>query len=337
MTKPRKNHVRKLLHLIAFGDPEAQKHKHAKRTLEKHQTWFSQKNVVGLCISRKLAGAERTKDISLQVLVRKKRPAHRLSKHHFIPGVIETDMLGIDESIVTDVLEVGDARLESLATANRPLFPGFSVGHRFGGSGTFGCAVRSLESNRLLGLSCAHVVALSGKAPIGTLVLAPARTEAQALHVLSRARFGRLQCIGQLKTGFENASINVDAATFSPELPGSLGAAMAISLATPTGVLSDVREGTPVTKVGARTRQTSGIVLATDVLTSLPYPSSTGTRRIWFSGLIGISRFTSDGDSGALVMDSENHAVGMHVGSNQGMSLAIPIKRVLDAMNCSLA
>jgi hypothetical protein len=337
MTKPRKPHVRKLLHLIAFADPEAQKHKHAKKTLKKHQTWFSQKNVVGLCISRKLAGSERTKDISLQVLVRKKRPAHRLSKHQLIPGVIQTDMLGIGASIITDVLEVGDARLESLATASRPLFPGFSVGHRFGGSGTLGCAVRSLESNQLLGLSCAHVVALSGEAPIGTLVLAPARDEALALHVLSRARFGRLKQVGQLKTGFENALVNVDAATFSPNMPGSLGAAMAVSLATPTGVLSSVREGMAVTKVGARTRQTSGTVVATDVLTSLPYPLSAGTRDIWFSGLIGISQFTADGDSGALVMDSGNHAVGLHIGSNQGMSLAIPIKRVLDAMNSSLA
>jgi hypothetical protein len=77
-------------------------------------------------------------------------------------------------------------------------------------------------------------------------------------------------------------------------------------------------------------------VQALDVL-AVPLPEARRRpRRRPFPDVIGVSRFTDAGDSGALVLDEEGAAVGQHFGSFDGMSVCMPIQRVLDAVGCEL-
>jgi hypothetical protein len=81
-------------------------------------------------------------------------------------------------------------------------------------------------------------------------------------------------------------------------------------------------------KVGYATELTTGVVQAVHWVVGLPFPTACGSQRsVWFSDQIGISSFAAAGDSGALMLDAENAAVGMHVGSCGGPACALPCSR----------
>jgi len=135
----------------------------------------------------------------------------------------------------------------------------------------------------------------------------------------------------------EDAANNVDAATFVPDVASALSAVVALLGIRPKTIRDNVTLDLPVRKVGFKTGLTFGKVQALNLLASMPYPGEDGPQDVWFADQIGISTFTDEGDSGALVLDEAGAAVGLHIGSFNGMSICTPIRRVLAAVGCKLA
>jgi hypothetical protein len=203
-------------------------------------------------------------------------------------------------------------------------------------SGTLTCVVRDASSGQRLGLSCAHVIASDGAGEPGDAVLCPSGPMAQVLGVMVRARIGALTRVGLLSPKEEDASANIDAAVFAPDEPGFLSATIAILGRPPRGIRNQVFLGLPVIKVGAVSGKTTGDITQLDLVAHLDYQGADGPITVPMQELIGISSFAVPGDSGALVLDASGAAVGLHIGSYQGMSVCIPMRRVLGAMDCTL-
>lgn len=295
--------------------------------------WFESRNVVGLCFAPKLRRG-RLEDVTLQVHVRRKRIKEKIPAHLRVPELLTHG----GKKIWTDVHEVGAARLEVLVSTARPTRPGYSVGHVDGGSGTIGCVVRSRGTGEMLGLSCAHVVGRGGAAVPGDRVLVPSRREAVAIGQLGRARFGTLVQVKAPNPDWAAAVENVDAATFRPDTASHQDDEIALVGVAPTGLAGAPSIGTRVKKVGAATELTWGEVHAVHWLVTLPYQQPDGSiAEMWFTDQIGVTRFSAPGDSGALVLDDANAAVGMHVGSTDTLSVCAPMEKVLDAIDCDLA
>jgi hypothetical protein len=169
--------LRRLIHAIGVArhprardlDPDARALRDLKR---RTAPWWDPKNVVGLCVARKMQGGKPGK-IGLQVLVKSKRSRRALARRERIPEELRAHELGIRDPVITDVREVGEGRLESLVSTSRPEAPGFNVGGESTGSGTLGCTVRARSTGTRLGLSCGHVIAGFGQASPGDAVLMP--------------------------------------------------------------------------------------------------------------------------------------------------------------------
>lgn len=299
-----------------------------------HARWWNQRNVLGLCLARKVSGAGQP--LAIQVLVRRKI-ARGLARRLVVPRELDGGAAGIRGRVLTDVREVGRGRLEVLVSADVPTQPGFNIGGASSGSGTITCAVRPRGGGERLGLSCGHVIARFGQATPGDPVLLPSTDKAVSLGLPAAAPFGRL--VSVLPIGFDDADAasNVDAATFRPARAGDLQASIAVLGARPRSVRTEVPMGLAVRKVGYATELTFGAVQALHVVAVLPYPGPDGARSdAVFADQIGVSSFTQPGDSGALVLDEAGAAVGMHIGGFDGMSICTPMARVLEAVGCRL-
>jgi hypothetical protein len=333
--------MRRVVHAIGFGrDPAhaAGRTAEAMALRDAHARWWDAANVVGLCFAPKVRRG-RIEDVALQVHVRRKHRTEKLAAGRRVPPWILAPALGIRTKLWTDVREVGRARLHILASPDRPVQPGFNIGNRRGGSGTLGCVVREQTTGERLGLSCGHVIARNGQAVAGERVLVPSRDEALANGWLRSAPFGEVVAVGQISFAYSDAPTNVDAATVRPyDGSAAIDDAIALLGVAPAGVRSDVEIGTPVKKVGYATELTTGTVQAVHWLISLPYDADDGSvKNAWFADQIGISSFAAEGDSGALVLDDADAAVGLHVGGCDGLSVCMPIQHVLDAVGCTLA
>jgi hypothetical protein len=330
--QPLKDAIRAIsLNIASAGDDRKYKAQ-LKRLGEAQQSWWRHENVVGVCIARKRR-AGKLGALCVQVLVRRKFATHKLAPKHRVPLTLESP--AFKRAPRTDIRAVGDLRLDSLVTEKRPAHPGFDIGNEVGESGTIGCVVVDQQGNRR-GLSCAHVLAPDGQADVGaafgSVVLCPSLPSAQALGVLAEAPIGTL--VRVLAPSFDpnDADTNLDVALFAPNDPASLSAIVADVDVKPTGINDNVAHGTKVHKVGAFSAETWGAVQGIELLTKIPY----GNDIALFSKHIVISAFAQPGDSGALVLDEQNRAVGIHIGSAQGMSICTPIRRILDALQCRL-
>jgi hypothetical protein len=336
--------IRGLVHAIAFGrlplEPFEESSRKAAtgaaRVAKAHARWWNTRNVVGLCYSPKIRHG-RVEDLAIQVLVRAKRPRSKVPAHALVPDSISLEGLGMRGKLPTDVREVGMPRLHGLVSDMRPTRPGFNISHVSGGSGTLGCAVRSLDTGERLGLSCGHVIARYGRSKPGERVLVPSLEKAREHKQLASAPFGRLVSVGSISFDYDKAATNVDAATVRPNSPTALDNTLALLDVRPSGVRADAPIGLPVQKVGSTSETTRGVILARHTILPFPFPDEQGrTRSVWFTDLLGISLFTQSGDSGALVLDLQGEAVGLHLAEYEGMSISAPIQRVLDALRCTL-
>lgn len=332
---------RHLVNAIAFGRPEHEKGRPSppawtKALHEKHASWWKQRNVVGLAVGRKVT-AGRHGGLSLVVFVSRKIPRERVPAKHLVPSAVDGSKVGIRDSIPTDVQQVGKGRIDALISADRPARPGFDVGHRVGGSGTIGCVVQSRATSQRLGLTCAHVLAPVSTASPGDRVLVPCLIDARATHVLGRARIGVVDQL--LPPSFSDSAVatNVDVATFLPTNPATLDSKIAIVGKPPSSVLSNVTVGLAVRKVGASSELTTGVVRFIHMVFWLAYPTPAGDEvTAGFQDVIGISHFSSPGDSGSLVIGDNGKAVGVVLGSTPELTICLPIQRALDALQCDL-
>jgi hypothetical protein len=331
--------LREAVHAVVLGRPlvgrsARRRARHFAELAARHQPWWMQDNVVGLCVARKQRRG-RLGALCLQVLVEKKYAESKVKAAHRIPRAVESP--AFEEALETDVRAVGAGRLHALVSNDKPARPGYDIGNELGGSGTLACVVVDNDTGARLGLSCAHVIAPDGAADVdhtpGQVVYYPSLDNAELLDAVADAPIGKLVRVRAPGLAPDDAATNVDAAVFQPDDPAWLDARIAALGRVPRGIRSQLAIGLAVQKVGAVTERTHGVVQTTTLAAKIPDAQG---EAVTFVDHIGISTFAEPGDSGALVLDGAGRAIGLHIGGFDGMSVCTPIGRVLSALGCTL-
>ncbi len=327
------------------------------RSLHLAQQFLGFPNVVGVGLGYKKRGEREGPELAVVFLVRKKLPVAALEKEEILPRRVGR--------VPTDVIEVGEVRFLGRTERLRPAPPGVSIGHFQVTAGTFGAVVRDRATGGLLILSNNHVLANTsdgsdGRAQKGDPILQPGAydggTEEDVIGFLERfvpihryvkdvdcalASFGvhaanmvlrKLRPRYRLRLeqrGFVNL---VDCAVARPLDPG---------LVTPeileVGRVAGVRPpelGLAVKKSGRTSGLTTGRVVAVRV--ALNVTMSHGADVVHFREQMLAELKSAPGDSGSLVLDLENRAVGLLFAGSQEYSVFNPIQPVLERLGVEL-
>ena len=289
---------------------------------ERQDDILSLPNVVGLGMGQKQKGGEWLDEPSLTVFVSQKLPLEMLRKDQRIPGsvnnvktdVVETGVIqaGV-ESLVesTPVVDVREGRrqeieAELLRARIRPVEGGYSVGHYQITAGTYATAVIDATAfpgvpQRYYVLSNNHVLANSNNARIGDPILQPGPYDGGTVAQDTIARLARFVPIN-----FAPGSINyVDAA---------IGEGQFDVLDREIYWIGYARGGVApalnmlVQKTGRTTNYTTGRITAINATVNVNYG---GGRVARFVNQILTTNMSAGGDSGSLLLDMENRAVGL--------------------------
>lgn len=304
------------------------------RTLKRLRHFFMGKqNVIGVGVGMKQVGLERTNQPSIIVFVEKKVKEENLARGQVIPGKIN--------GVHTDVIEIGRVRLLDRRTDKvRPARPGMSIGHYKVTAGTFGALVRDQKTGEALILSNNHILANAtdgrdGRAFPGDPVLQPGAidggTSQDKIAELLRyvpllrmtkeadcpvaARAARLgsRLVHMVRPDYDlrfvkhyRGSNIIDAAVARPASPDVVTPDI-LEIGLPQGT-AVAEVGRQVIKSGRSSGVTKGEVTATDVSLQVELnDSETGM----FSDQVVAEMVSKGGDSGSLVLDERNRAVGL--------------------------
>ncbi len=196
-------------------------------------------------------------------------------------------------------------RIETLRRRTRPLHPGLSIAHHRTTAGTLGAFVETVDS-KLHMLSCNHALALANKAKIGDAITQPGSLDGGT----KSDRVGSLHSFVNLTT-MNNVADAAIASVDDDVFPDSF-AIPAIGRLRGHW-LEKTPEATFVMKVGRSTGFTMGQITANRLL-GIPVRFNRRSVR-WFDEVIEVQSrdrpFSLPGDSGALVVDGDQYAVGL--------------------------
>lgn len=294
-----------------------------------HRHWVESRSIVGFGVGHKQVRGHDTDELALRVYVRKKLPPHKCRikapKYLQVPGL---------KRVRTDVIELGTPRLLSNPTQrHRPASAGCSIG--FGiVTGTLGLVHQRLGSQGLYLLSNSHVIAKSGLMPPGTEIYQPA----PVYDVNSRNQvFATLEEFVQLKfsnNGFPNT---VDAAvakitrqSYVTKKIMQIGDVKAVGIP---------QRKDKVKKFGSTTSLTHGQILDVHFKVYLDdYATDRfgSTGRAGFHDQILVTRFSDQGDSGSVVLNDNNEAVGLLFAGTDRFSFCNKLSNVFAALKLEL-
>lgn len=286
-------------------------------------------NLMGVGISEKVDHGERTDELALTIYVKQKHTPSSLSASDTIPPQLELEGLG--EPVPTDVREIGILRLEALTTRIRPVVGGYSIGRADKGfTGTLGCLVTKHgdPSKRFL-LSNNHIFAKAGLGQPGDPIFQPGADDEQPQEALATLE-------SWLPFKFTDFYDNrVDAALAEPVDPAVFDSDI-FEIGTPKGITSAER-GMMIQKSGRTTGHTWGRIEDITYRVTAPYPNlGRGYSWVKFTDLVLCSRCTAPGDSGSLILDADEKAVGLHFLGSETVSVFNKITNVQDELGIDL-
>ncbi len=301
--------------------------KETQKVQEKARGWTMGRGIQGVGIGQKTTQGKATEDLALRIYVGKKKARAKVKNP--VPKSVQVPEVG---KIGTDVVEIGRIELETFSNRVRPAMPGSGIGHRDVSVGTFGCLVRRRGRRRLYVLSNSHVLANSGLARTGDPILQPGRKDG---GLIRRDRIGSLKAFVPFDfgPGFPNL---VDAA-IARVRKRSVEAEIRILGVRPKGVSTEVQRDMLVRKVGRTTDLTIGQVSDIHFRTRVSY-KKTAKRRApaGLRDLVLCSRYTQGGDSGSLVLNDLDEAVGLHFAGSPSSSIFCRIENVLNLLDIEL-
>jgi hypothetical protein len=321
--------IKQVLDLLTVAEPpqlQSMKLMARKRTASVKDI-INMKNVVGIGISEKISDMKATGKLSLTFYVEKKIAPEKLQLDELIPAKLDVSITG-NEDIVTDVVVIGKLRPE-INYGNKPIQPGFSIGHVKVTAGTLGAIVTDGKDHYIL--SNSHVLARSGQATKGDSILYPAKQDG-GKHPAD------LVALLHDFTAFVPGGDFVNFADCAIAKPTEERMADLIStiqdVGIPKGVIKPKR-GMKVVKVGRTTGKTEGEIRDINFRFVLDYGKGVGN--IGFTDQVLCTRYTDGGDSGSLVIDQKSgKAVGLHFAGANGGSVFNPIDKVLESLNMKL-
>jgi len=318
---------------------------------------IQQDNVVGVGLGYKETKGRLTDRMSMVVLVRQKLPEAQLSRAELIPPTIL--------SVETDIIEVGELVALSRVQKHRPAMPGISIGHYRITAGTLGAIVKDAKTAQVLILSNNHVLAntsnaLDGRArpgdpilqpgphdgggrddliarlerfvPIITLRMAPTCSVARSVENATNAVLRRIHSAYNVRFYKKMEKENlVDAAVARPITNDLVTPEiMDIGVVTETAVASP---GMVVKKSGRTSGLTTGVVRAVNA--SVKILMGDLGEAIFIEQIV-TTPMAQPGDSGSLVVDSNNRAVGLLSAGSQQATVCNSIQNVFRLLDIRL-
>ena len=275
-------------------------------------------NVQGVGIGHKLQHRIVVKEKTLQVYVKRKVHPTLLKPEERIPDEVE----GVPTDVVeTGIFAIGRKFPPIYQRRIRPAPAGVSVGHKDVSAGTFGALVR--EGSDVYILSNNHVLANENRGTPGDPILQPGKYDGGRPD---RDSIAQLSDFVPLEA---EATNTVDAALATPIVRDDV-APEVLHIGRVKGD-ADAEIDLVVRKSGRTTRLTEGRVTATDV-----------TLRVWYSEgslvftdqflITARGGFSGPGDSGSLVVDAQNRAVGLMFGGSPIVTVANRWANVVKAL-----
>ncbi len=203
------------------------------------------------------------------------------------------------------------------------------IANHAGVPGTLGCRAWTAHNKRIVLLTSWHVLFGNGGREQGGVWLVDGAGGAGGCPEIGRALYGR---VGAVRFRGDDYFVDCAVASWLPGTPPDP--------AWPVVAGHDVaRAGELVTKTGAGTGTTAGVIVAVDhtdtaMVDGRPCPAA---RQLLVRPLAGQKAFAAAGDSGAVIVTQERKAVGLIWGANvRGEAVACPIGPVLRTMNILL-
>ncbi|GEM_PF-2330223 len=237
------------------------------------------------------------------------------------------------------------ARAPTFGRRARPAMSGDSISHYRGGAATFGCLVHERGDPRRVyilsdasGICPARLTPRPGDPVVQPGIADGGRPAADVIAVIARW--------APVRDELAAAPFNISAALaevrnladVSPELRGR-GFLKGVHAAQP---------GQPVFAVGRTGGALSGTVIHTAGRWDMRWPARhivgelhntpdpDGAVPVPFGEVIECTAMLDFGDSGALLVDAENYALGLGFAGNDQFSIFHPIQTVLDVLNVEL-
>ena len=321
------------------------------------QRLLTRKNVVGVGVGYKESQGVLTDEVAVTINVAQKIPAAQLAESDQVPR----DLDGVRTDVVeTGRFLAGEAAIRAQTTKDRwrqQIPAGVSIGHFEVTAGTFGCLVR--RGSDIFILSNNHVLANVNAGRPGDAIIQPGRYDGglPADKVAELADYIPLDFGGEaanctLATSVEKV-LNwaaqtlgsshrvltyrtapgqnlVDAALARPLDPAQFVAEI-FEIGRPRGV-RQATLGISVQKTGRTTGHTQGMISQIDVTTSVDYNGRMAT----FTNQLMATGMSAGGDSGSLVLDEDNLAVGLLYAGSGSATLINPIQTVLQLLKVEL-
>ena len=286
---------------------------------------LSFENVNGIGLGEKYTNGINTNELCLHVLVEKKMDKSDLSSKHLIPK----KYLGI----TTDILEVGELKAHALTSRVRPLKFGYSIApNDCNYAGTLGCLVKRETNGNIeyFILSNNHVLANSNIKELGSLISQPAVPDGGSKDNDVVANLSEF--IGITFTNQKYSTSNYFDCALAKINNNDLIDSNIYSIGIPKGINKTPTINLPIKKSGRTTGFTSGNILTTYATVNVGYSLGTAT----FSNQLLATSLSSPGDSGSLVLDTNNYAVGLLFAGSSQITVINRIDSVLDALNVTL-
>jgi hypothetical protein len=219
----------------------------------------------------------------------------------------------------------------------RPAQGGDSISCESAITGTIGCAVKDRGASTVPYLmSCNHVLAKLNKGAIGKdVVWQPGQDDGGS----PSSRIGVLYKYRRIQFGPESSNL-IDAALCKVDNVRDVATGIR-KLGALTGYVEDPPLGLRVKKHGRASGVTTGKVRIKNLSVIIKY--DTGEEALFDKqlGIIGVesNKFAERGDSGSIVVDDKESAVGLLFSVTEGLDLSFvnPIEAVLDEFSIALA
>lgn len=316
----------------------------AKANIE--DEFLDKENVVGVGIGRKVENGVETDTESVVVLVEQKMDESMLSTSDKIPrttsriptDVVDVGMIWANHGFSDDVddeavgraaseveLQLDDVDAQTLRNRVRPVRPGFSVGHPRVTAGTIGAGCYDLtpfpgKPPRYYILSNNHVIANSNNANLGDPIIQPGRVDGGRVPQDVIGRLSRFVPISFPQPGQAPRCNYVDAAI--AQVPFHLLDRDIYWNGYPSSLFKAAAPGMIVKKTGRTTDFTTGRVTAINATVNVNYG---GGRIAKFCRQIVTTDMSAGGDSGSLVLDTDNEPVGLLFAGSSTATILNPI------------
>ncbi|KGM96284.1 hypothetical protein IRP63_05185 [Clostridium botulinum] len=285
-----------------------------------YQYFFQKKNVVGVGVGYKVKGGFCTNKKSLIVFVSNKISSNELSCNDLIPPLYR--------GIITDVMESGTIQFQKLTQKSRPVEGGFAIGvEGTMESTTMGCLVTDGKYKYVLTTN--HGI-VKDQFAIGRNILQPSP---QNGGKVPEDIIGTISKFIPLKyKGTFTEPTNLVDCCMIIVLQESLVSPKIHFLNTPPLGVANPELNIDVQKIGSATEKTIGKILSVSATMKLEF----NKKDYIFKKQIVTTKMTGDGDSGAIVLNMRNFAVGMAIGGSQSITVVNNMANVLKSLNVNI-